>query len=65
MNLSDYTPRMLDCIGSARIEWADGESVWILQLQQEEAISSGRVFVPSETESEVKSNSKLMLELQD
>jgi hypothetical protein len=40
--------------GSARMEWAfDGETVWLLQLQQEEAISSGRVIVPGETESDV------------
>jgi hypothetical protein len=46
---------MLECVGSARMEWAfDGETVWVLQLQQEEAISSGRVIVPGETDSDVE-----------
>jgi hypothetical protein len=46
--------RLLEGVGSARMEWAfDGEEVWVLQLQQEEAISSGRVIVPGETQTDV------------
>jgi hypothetical protein len=44
----------LECVGSARMEWAfDGDTLWVLQLQQEEAVSSGRVIVPGTTERNV------------
>jgi hypothetical protein len=52
--LKSLHARIHECVGSARMEWAfDGETVWLLQLQQEEAISSGRVIVPGETERDV------------
>lgn len=42
-------------VGSVRAEWAfDGDAVWIIQLQQEVAISTGRTIVSGEVESEVE-----------
>lgn len=35
--------------GSVRMEWAfDGKNVWVLQLQQEAALSSGAIIVWSD-----------------
>ncbi len=41
-------------IGSVRVEWAmDASSIWILQLQQEAAISSGLIIVPGDVDEEL------------
>jgi len=43
----------LDYVGSIRAEWAfDGERIWVIQLQQESAVSSGRTIVRGEVEIE-------------
>jgi hypothetical protein len=43
--------------GEVRIEWAfDGDEIWILQLQQTEAISIGQTVVPGTPECELKFN---------
>lgn len=49
-----YTVALRTC-GSVRLEWAyDGEHIWILQLQQETAVSEGLWIVPGAFESEVE-----------
>lgn len=41
-------------IGSLRAEWVfDGNEVWLLQLQQETALSSGTIIVPGAVEREI------------
>ena len=45
--------KLIGCIGTVRAEWAfDGERIWIMQLQQEAAISKGQVIVPGEVQFE-------------
>ncbi len=40
-------------IGGIRAEWTfDGQTIWLLQLQQEAALSSGQTIVPGEVDSE-------------
>jgi len=47
--------KLRDFVGSVRAEWAyDGTAIWIIQLQQETAISMGRTIVPGSVESEVE-----------
>lgn len=44
---------LLRHVGGVRAEWAfDGETIWMIQLQQEAAISSGQTIVPGEIERE-------------
>jgi len=44
---------LLDYVGSIRAEWVfDGDTIWLIQLQQELAVSSGQTIVPGEVESE-------------
>ena len=41
-------------IGSLRAEWVfDGDQVWLLQLQQESALSLGMIIVTGEVEREI------------
>jgi hypothetical protein len=52
--LSDLHETALAKLGSIRLEWAfDGAGVWVLQLQQEAALSSGSVIVPGDLNDEV------------
>jgi hypothetical protein len=45
---------LCDAFGSIRLEWVyDGARVWVVQLQQEAAKSSGAVIVPGDVEREV------------
>jgi len=42
-------------LGSVRLEWVDdGDTVWVLQLQQEQAKSFGTVIVPGEVRQEIE-----------
>jgi hypothetical protein len=42
-------------LGGIRIEWAfDGSEIWVLQLQQIEAMSAGRTIVPGNVEREIE-----------
>jgi len=44
---------LLNYVGSVRAEWVfDGERIWVIQVQQETAVSSGQTIVPGEVESE-------------
>ena len=44
---------LLRFVGSVRAEWVfDGEKIWIIQVQQEMAVSAGLTIVPGEVESE-------------
>jgi len=44
---------LLNYLGPVRVEWAfDGQIIWVIQLQQEAALSSGSTIVPGEVESE-------------
>jgi hypothetical protein len=45
--------RLIGCVGSVRAEWVfDGKKIWIIQLQQETAISKGQVIVPGDVQFE-------------
>jgi hypothetical protein len=51
--LQELHAALLGYVGGIRAEWAfDGETVWLIQVQQEAAVSSGQTIVPGETESE-------------
>lgn len=51
--LQDLHATLLRYVGSIRAEWVfDGEKIWLIQLQQEAAVSCGRTIVPGEIESE-------------
>jgi hypothetical protein len=51
--LEELHARLLGYVGGIRAEWAfDGEAIWLIQVQQEAAVSSGQTIVPGETESE-------------
>jgi len=44
---------LMRSVGSIRAEWVfDGERIWVIQLQQEAAVSAGQTIVPGEVESE-------------
>jgi hypothetical protein len=52
--LEDLHAVLRQCVGSVRAEWVfDGETIWIIQVQQEAAISVGRTIVPGKVESEL------------
>jgi hypothetical protein len=51
--LEDLHSTLVRCVGSIRAEWVfDGEEIWVIQLQQEAAVSVGHTIVPGEVESE-------------
>ncbi len=53
--LGDLHASLKERCGDVRIEWAfDGDEIWVLQLQQTEAMSSAQVIVPGTPESEVR-----------
>lgn len=55
MRLEELHAMLLQSVGGVRAEWAfDGETIWLIQLQQESAVSTGYTIVPGEVESEVE-----------
>jgi hypothetical protein len=51
--LEELHATLLGHVGAIRAEWAfDGGTIWVIQLQQEAAVSSGLTIVPGEVESE-------------
>src|SRR5437879_7344125 len=45
-SLTELHTTLVRSVGSVRAEWAfDGKSVWMIQLQQEEPVSTGRTIV--------------------
>lgn len=52
--LENVHRELRNLIGSARIEWVyDGIHVWLIQVQQEPALTSGRVIVAGDVDKEV------------
>jgi hypothetical protein len=52
--LNDLHNELVSKIGAVRAEWAfDGKDLWLLQLQQETAVSSGMQIVPGDFEEEL------------
>jgi hypothetical protein len=52
--LSAFHEDVQSKLGGVRIEWAfDGSEIWVLQLQQIEAMSVGRSIVPGKAEREI------------
>jgi hypothetical protein len=53
--LEELHASLVHYVGSTRAEWVfDGETIWIIQLQQEAAISAGQTIVSGEVESELE-----------
>src|SRR5580704_2146826 len=53
--LEDLHSTLRHRVGSVRAEWVfDGQTIWVIQLQQEAPISSGRTIVPGEVDSELE-----------
>jgi hypothetical protein len=52
--LDELHARCKETLGEIRLEWAfDGDHLWVLQLQQEAALSSGNIVVPGEFHTEL------------
>jgi hypothetical protein len=55
--LEDLHSALRSSVGSVRAEWVfDGQTIWVIQLQQEVAISIGRTIVPGKVDSELEFN---------
>jgi hypothetical protein len=53
--LEELHALLVHYVGSTRAEWVfDGETIWVIQLQQEAAVSAGRTIVSGEVESELE-----------
>lgn len=53
--LEDLHAMLLRYVGGIRAEWCfDGKTVWVIQLQQEVAVSAGHTIVPGRVESELE-----------
>jgi hypothetical protein len=52
--LLDLHTVMKSKLGGIRVEWAyDGNEIWVIQLQQIQAMSTGRTIVPGECDNEL------------